>query len=180
MGRTGSLRALLFLSASTTAGLLVTALGGALLSNPDAAAARKRGGSAGTSAAQQALEAAVDSRRPQIDDCVLEHAIKRGAQRIDIAVKVMVNREGQLMSCIVTPALTDASGKSCGEPEKLAACVKTAVQGASFPRSNNPLLELTRTWKFQIQPPPALAPQPKPATPPSPPPPQRPAILPPT
>lgn len=159
------------MSASTTAGLLVPAfvgvLVGSLLSMSPEAAARKRGASAaGASAAQQALEAAVDSRRPQIDDCVLEHAIKRGASRIDIAVKVMVNREGQLMSCIVTPALTDASGKSCGEPEKLAACVKTAVQGASFPRSNNPLLELTRTWKFQIQPPPAVAPQPKPATPP--------------
>ena len=168
MGRTGSLRALLITSASATAGLLSLGLVGSLLfASPDAAAARKRP-STGTSVEQQALEAAVDSRRPQIDDCVLEHAIKRGAQRIDLAVKVMVNREGQLMSCVVTPALSDASGKSCGEPEKLAACVKTAVQGASFPRSNNPLLELTRTWKFQIQPPPTLAPAPapKPATPP--------------
>lgn len=154
---------------SATAGLLSSVLVGSLLwTPPDASAGRKRA-STGTSTEQQALEAAVDSRRPQIDDCVLEHAIKRGANRIDLAVKVMVNREGQLMSCVVTPALLDASGKSCGEPEKLAACVKTAVQGASFPRSNNPLLELTRTWKFQIQPPPVLAPQPpKPVTPPRP------------
>lgn len=141
--------------------------------SPEAAAGRNRP-TTGTSVEQQALEVAIDSQRSKIDDCVLEHAIKRGAQRIELAVTVMVNREGQLMSCVVTPALLDASGKSCGEPEKFAACVKTAVQGASFPRSNNPLLKFTRTWKFQIQPPPVLAPQPpKPVTPtrPMPPPP---------
>jgi hypothetical protein len=144
-------------SARALLGLVVPTLVGALLWNSlDAAAGgKKRPSSSSPSAAQQALEAAVDARRSLIDDCILEHAIKRGASRIDLAVKVMVNREGQLMACTVTQTLSDASGKSCGEPEKLGACVRAAVQGAVFPRSNQPLLELTRTWKFQTQPPPA-------------------------
>lgn len=87
----------------------------------------------------------VDTQADAVQGCAVEHGVNKGAKKIDLSARLVINDLGQLFSCDVTAALDHGEGKP------LEACVDKVLRGLSFPKSKSSLTEYTRHWSFQIE-----------------------------
>jgi hypothetical protein len=98
-----------------------------------------------SSPTQNAFEAALDAKKADIVDCVMEYGIKKGASSVRLDIKVLVNRQGQPFG--VDLQVTQKGGDQAA----MSVCVKKALELTHFPPSKSALTELRRQWTFAAQ-----------------------------
>jgi hypothetical protein len=94
---------------------------------------------------QAAFDAALDAQKPAIVDCFMEHGIKKGADSVQLNIKVLINRTGQVFGTELT--VTQVGG----DQDAMSACVKQTLTLTHFPQNNSSLTELRRVWTFSAK-----------------------------
>lgn len=91
------------------------------------------------------LSAALNDKGPQIQQCAIEHALEKGAKKVDIDVRVTINKQGGVVDTQIT---ANVSG---GDNDKVKSCVEEAIKTAKFPPVSTPLATAERTWTIAAQ-----------------------------
>jgi hypothetical protein len=109
------------------------------------AKARAKGKKAPPKTKNSALSAALDEKGAAIKQCAIDHALEKGAQKVDVDVRVTINKQGAVVDKQVTVKVAG------GDDSKVKACVENAVQSAKFPQVPTPLATAERTWSVAAQ-----------------------------
>lgn len=91
------------------------------------------------------LSSALDEKGGQVQQCAIEHAIGKGAKKVDISVRVTINNKGTVVDSHVNVV---AEG---GDSGKVKECVEAVVRTAKFPAVNSPLATSERHWILAAQ-----------------------------
>lgn len=118
---------------------LSSSLGAALAGPPPAKGKPKKPPVSGPKSS--ALSAALNDKGPQIQQCAIEHAMNQGANKVDIDVRVTINKQGAVVDTQITTAVAGS-----GDNDKVKACVESVVRTAKFPAVATPLATAERTW----------------------------------
>lgn len=89
----------------------------------------------------QTLSQMLTDKSSQVQDCAGQHALDKGAGRVDISTKVTINNRGQVISIVTNVTLDKGDGGA-----KVKECVDTLIRSIAFPPSDAPLITIDRNW----------------------------------
>jgi hypothetical protein len=91
------------------------------------------------------LAMALKSKAPQIQECVISNALDKGAKKVDIHVRVTVNKQGGVENTEIE-LTTDG-----GDKDKTKACGDGVVRGTTFPPVSTQLAVAEQSWTLAAQ-----------------------------
>lgn len=91
------------------------------------------------------LAMVLKAKAPQIQECVISNALDKGAKKVDIHVRVTINKQGGVEN---TEIELTADG---GDKDKTKACVEGVVRSATFPAISTPLATAEQSWSLSAQ-----------------------------
>lgn len=86
------------------------------------------------------LSQMLQEKSSQVQDCAGQHALDKGANRVDIATKVTINNRGQVISINTSVHLDKGEGSAVKE------CIESLIRSLKFPPSEAPMITIERNW----------------------------------
>lgn len=86
------------------------------------------------------LSQMLQEKSSQVQDCAGQHALDKGANRVDIATKVTINNRGQVISINTSVHLDKGEGTPVKE------CIESLIRTIKFPPSEAPMITIERNW----------------------------------
>lgn len=114
----------------------------------EAAPAKAKGSAKGKKAPKTSsspLSNALNEKGGQIQQCAIDHALEKGAKKVDVNVRVTINKQG---SVVDTKLDVNVEG---GDGAKVKACIDGVVRTAKFPPVSTPLATAERRWTMAAQ-----------------------------
>jgi hypothetical protein len=111
---------------------------GLLLMPAEAAARRKK--KPAPLPPEAALSETLNTKRDEIQNCAVDFALKKGAQKAEITTSVTINSAGQVIDNRIKVVVEGGDG------EQVKSCVEKVVHGIKFPKSDAPIINIERTW----------------------------------
>lgn len=91
------------------------------------------------------LSNALNEKGAQVQQCAIDNALEKGASKVEINVRVTINRTGAVVDSHIT-AKVDGN-----DHDKVRECVENVVQTAKFPAVATPLATSERSWTISSQ-----------------------------
>jgi hypothetical protein len=91
------------------------------------------------------ISAVLREKAPQVQECVIGNALDKGAKKVDIRVKVTINKAGAVVN---TEIEVTSDG---GDKDKTKTCVESLVRAATWPAISTPLATAEQSWTLTAQ-----------------------------
>lgn len=92
-----------------------------------------------------ALSNALNEKGGQVQQCAIDNALEKGAKKVDVDVRVTINKQGGVVDTKIDVKVEGGDGAKVKE------CVEKVVRTAKFPAVATPLATAERHWTTVAQ-----------------------------
>lgn len=99
-----------------------------------------------SSAASVAMSKFLEDQGTGVLKCSDDHALKKGATKVEIDAKVTVTNRGQVIGAVVNVKVEKSDKTDKGEKLQVQRCIEQMLRALRFPPGDAPLTTLQREW----------------------------------